>query len=77
MKQEVKLVKQMVCVTPDTAAQLAAIAVYRRIPKQRLGGELLARAVEILYDEVFGVADVQARRKRVSTFEALSPEHKG
>ena len=76
MSKEVKLVKQTVCVTRDTRAQLSAISAYRGVPKQRLAGELLAKAVEILYDEVFGVADVPAKRKRASTFDAVSADHK-
>jgi hypothetical protein len=73
MGKKSKLIVQAVYVPRDTAAQLAAIASYNGVSKLRLGGELLAHAVEIMYDEVFNVPEDAEGRERPDIFNEPSP----
>lgn len=64
-----KLVFYQVIMPKVTKVQLAAIAASQGISHMRLGGELLAKAVEILYEETFSLQDEEAV-PRISAFDS-------
>jgi len=57
-----------------TVAKLGAVATMQGISKMRLAGELLAQAVDILWDETFGLKG-EGAKKRPSAFDASPGLH--
>jgi hypothetical protein len=73
---EIKLKEFQVVVPLSTIAQVSACASYLGISKRRLAGELLAKAVELYYEEFFGVSGSEAQLERPSAFEGKARERK-
>jgi len=72
--ETVKLIPFQVYTPRVTKAKLSAIATMQGISKMRLAGELLADAVDILWDEVFGLTG-EGAKERPSAFDAAPGLH--
>jgi len=73
-KEKCKLMPFQVVAPRVTVAKLGAVAKMQGISKMRLAGELLADAVDVLWDEVFKF-DGEGAKERPSAFDSAPGLH--
>ena len=73
-KKQTKVMHFQIFAPRVTVAKLGAVAKMQGISKMRLAGELLAQAVDILWDETFKLADGEPS-ERPSAFDPAPGLH--